>query len=243
MITTQDPFFTGLIGILLKRKFKIKLEVQMHGDFFGDYYQKQWIKLKIAKFVLKCADVIRVVGERVKQSLLNLGISENKIIVKSVPIDTELIKNYQPKIDLHQKYPGYEKIFLVLGRLDPVKNVSWLIGVFREVVNQQGGCLLLIVGSGKEESNLKLQVTSYKLQNNIKFETWTDDPISYIKTADCVLFSSLSEGYGLVPMEAFFAGTLVIMNDVGVANCELKSSEKVKIISVSDREAWIKSML
>ena len=43
-------------------------------------------------------------------------------------------------------------------------------------------------------------------------------------------------------MEAHAAGCPVIMNDVGVANYELKPSEKIKISPVNDKEAWIKAI-
>lgn len=241
-ITAQDPFFTGLVGFLLKKKFGIKLEVQMHGDFFGDYYKKQWFRLFLARFVIRHADGIRVVGSRVKQSLLNLGILENKIILRSVVVDKELIKNYQPKINLHRKYPEQEKIFLVLGRLDSVKNIPWLVEIFAEVAEQKN-YLLLIVGSGREESKIKRRITKLKLEKNVKLENWINEPFDYIKTADCILFPSLSEGYGLVPLEASILGTPVIMNDVGVANYELKPGEKVKIIPIANRGAWKKTIL
>lgn len=252
LITTQDPFFTGLIGWLLKRKFKIKLEVQVHGDFFGGYYHG--LKLCLAKFVLKRADKIRVVGERIKQNLTKLNpapfwcgvnkIDESKIIVRPIAVDVEKIKNYQPKRDLHKCFPEAEKIFVAMGRLDPVKNIPWLVGVFADVVKRRPRYLLLIFGSGTDESVVRLQVIGYKLQgNNIRLEPWTTDQISYLKTADCLLFSSLSEGYGLVPMEAYAAGCPVIMNDVGVANYELKPSERVKILPINDKEKWIEAIL
>ena len=240
--TTQAPFFTGLVGWLLKQKFEIQLEVQMHGDFFGGYYKKQWLKLCLAKFILKRADTIRVVGERIKQSLVKFGVDESKIQVRPIFVDIEWIKNYQPKIDLRKKYPGYEKIFLVLGRFDTVKNITWIVGVFREVLKQKN-YLLLIIGSGQEEGNIRSLITDHGLSYNIKLVGWTNDAISYLKTVDCLLFPSLSEGYGLVAMEAHAVGTSIIMNDVGVANYELKPSEKVKIIPVSDRDAWIEAIL
>lgn len=241
LITVQDPFFTGLAGVWLKRKTGIKLEVQMHGDFFSEYYKKQWFRQCLARWVVRRADKVRVVGERIKRSLSHLGVTEDKIIVRPVPIDVEYIKNHQPKIDLHKKYPGYEKIFLVLGRLELVKNIFWLIKIFAEVVKQKN-YLLLIVGNGQCLANLQSEICNLKLSSKIKFEPWTNDPYSYLKTADCILFSSLSEGYGMVPMEANAAGTTVIMNDVGVANFELKPSEKVRILPVNDKEMWIKAI-
>lgn len=245
MITTQDPFFTGLVGVWLKKKTGAKLEIQIHGDFFsGDYYRRgslgNRLRYFIARRIIGRANSWRVVGQRIKMSLKLLGVPEEKIFVRPVPTDEEKIKNYISKINLHDKYSEYKKIFLVLGRLDAVKNIFWLIDVFKEAAPDK---LLLIVGGGAEEKSLRNKVARFGLQNKIKFEPWTDDPYSYIKTADCVLFPSLSEGYGLVAMEAAAAGTPIIMNDVGVANYELKPSEKVKILPINDKDKWVKAIL
>lgn len=117
-----------------------------------------------------------------------------------------------------------------------------MIGVFVQVLKASPNYLLLVVGTGSEKLKLENKVKSLGLTNNIKFEDWTSDSASYIKTADCVLFPSLSEGYGLVAMEAVAMGTKLVMNDVGVANFELKPSDKVKIISL-DKEVWVKEIL
>lgn len=274
LITTQDPFFSGLIGVILKTKTqgelqskrehpgvqgelrskreypgaKIKLEIQMHGDFFGrDYYKTSGLKNLISYyicnwFVLRSADRIRVVGQRIKESLVDIGIDSDKIEIIPIKIDSEYIKNYQPKFDLHNQYQN-KKLFLFLGRLEPVKNLFFLMEVFAEVIKDKKDFVLLIVGSGSQKEKLKEKVSLLGIKDNIKFEEWTDDAISYLKTVDCVLFPSLSEGYGLVPMEASVAGTKVIMNDVGVANYELPKSDHVIILPVDDKDAWIKAVL
>lgn len=248
-VTTQDPFFSGLAGAWLKNTFGVQLEVQLHGDFFGsDYYRKSGvmnlIRYQVGKIVVKRADRVRVVGERIKENLTKLyKIKGDAIEVRPIAVDADRIRVYIPKMDLHKKYVGFEKIFLALGRIEPVKNIAWLVDVFADVVKQKPNCLLLVVGSGSEEDKMRLQVTDDKLQKNIQFEGWTDDPWSYLKTADCLLFPSLAEGYGLVAMEAVAAGRPVIMTDVGVANYELKPSKTVRIVPVGDREAFIRAML
>ncbi len=229
-ITAQDPLYVGLAGVCLKKMCGIKLEVQMHGDFLGGYYGKRWV----VKMSLHNADTIRVVGERIRQSILPLGIAPEKIIVRPVNNTVEIVTS--TPVDVHQAYPAYEKIFLVLGRLESVKNVLWLINVFKDAVGDKK-YLLLIVGKGSQQAAVQQQVGE-----SVVLEQWTDHPYEYIKSADCVLFSSLSEGYGLVPMEAHALGTPVIMNDVGVAHFELRPSDKVKIIPVSDREAWVQAI-
>lgn len=249
LITAQDPFFMGLTAVWLKMQFKLPLEIQLHGDFFSNNYYRfksgpmNHLRWHIGKYVVCRADHVRAVGERVKQSLVKIRVSEEKITVRPVHIDSASIATYEPKFDLHERYPQFKKIFLALGRLAAVKNVLWLIDIFHEVVVNHPDWGLIIVGGGEEMKRYPLPVTRYKMEGNIKFESNTNDPWSYLKTTDCVLFPSLAEGYGLVPMEAHAAGTPVIMNDVGVANYELQSSDKVKIISVSNRDAWIQAML
>ncbi len=249
-ITTQDPFFTGLLGVWLKNQFNLPLEVQLHGDFFSNNYYSfksgpmNYLRWHIGTYVVRRATLVRVVSERIKCSLIErLHINSAQIEVRPISIDIEFIKNYLPKCNLHQRYSEYEKFFLCLGRLDPVKNIRWLIDTFTEVVKQHPRYLLLVVGQGQEYGKLQSKISSLKLENNVKLEAWTNDPYSYLKTADCLLFPSLSEGYGLVPMEAHYVGTPLIMNDVGVANYELKPSEKVKILPINDKEKWTEAIL
>lgn len=244
LITTQDPFFTGLVGVWLKKKAGVKLEVQLHGDFFGsDYYKKQnRLRYFLGKSIIKKADKLRVVGERAKKGLLDFSIPEEKIEVRPVKINTEFIKNYETRLNLKKGYSDYSKIFLVLGRLESVKNISWIIDLFAEIIKDRPSYLLLIVGEGSELENLKSKVKNLKLEGNIKFESWTNEPIAYLKGVDCLLFPSLSEGYGMVVIEAYVAGCPVIMNDVGVADYEIEPCEMVKVISTKERNKWIQSI-
>ena len=241
-ITTQDPFMTGLAGWWLKVRCRVPLEVQVHGDFYGgDYYKKSGWKhglyYYLGKWVLRRADTARAVGERVRRSLIALGIDASRVTVRPVSIDQAARSADTARIDLRERYPGYKKIYLALGRLDPVKNIGWLIDVFKKI---PADTLLLIVGDGTERKKLEQQALGLP---NVRLEPWTNDSWSYIKTASVVLFPSLSEGYGLVPMEAAAAGTPIIMNDVGVANFELKAGEKVKIIPISNKQAWIEAII
>lgn len=226
VITAQDPFETGLIGYLLKKKFKIPLQLQIHTDFLSPYFWRESLKNKIrvvlAKFLIPKADKIRVVSERIRKSLdLSLRARDsdrgNLIEVRPIPIDTEKIKNSPIKTDLHKKYPNHDFIILMASRLAREKNIGLAIKAMREIAKQYPKTLLVIVGDGPEREALELQVASFKLQDNIAFEPWTDDLSSYYKTADLFLLTSNYEGYGRTAVEAEAAGLPVLMTDVGVA--------------------------
>lgn len=249
-ITVQDPSFTGNVGRWLKKKTGATLEIQLHGDFYSSDFYKKKLKDRVGYFFfgkknLNNADKIRVVSDRVKQSVLKLGVKQNKVYVKPVPDFENGRLISREVINIKASFPGYDKYFLFVGRLEEVKNLSWLIDIFEEIVITKYGrdFFLLVLGEGSEKSKLIDLVKEKKLDKNIKFKGWTPNPKDFYPSVDCILFPSLSEGYGLVPMEAVSAGTKVIMSDVGVANYELKPSERVKILPINDKEAWVQAIL
>lgn len=249
-ITCQDPFFTGLIGVLLKKRFNVALEIQLHGDFFNQLsdgtYEYPWWRRKFGLWTLKRADRLRVVSQRVQENLLNLGFSHDLIIVRPAVSKRDILWRemvHQPR-DLRAAYPGYEKFFIVIGRLDPVKNIAWLLGVFKAYVEEGGSAALIIVGEGEEKERLTALAKKLGLlEKKVFFLPWTTDPYSYYLAASAVLFPSRSESYGRVVMEASAVGTPVIMSDVGVAGFELKPGPKVTILPVNDGEGFKNAML
>ena len=74
LLTTQEPFEIGLVGVLLRNKFRVKLQVQCHVDFLNPYFFREkilnMVRGVIALQVLRRADGIRVVSERIKSSIL-----------------------------------------------------------------------------------------------------------------------------------------------------------------------------
>jgi len=101
-ITTEDPFTTGLVGYLLKRRLGIPLNVQTHIDFCNNQY---WISLrkvnrifnKLGKLILKRADTIRVGTNFEKEKLSKiLRISKHKISV--IPVNSDLPEGYPDTI-------------------------------------------------------------------------------------------------------------------------------------------------
>ena len=242
VITAQDPFETGLVGYLLSRRKKIPLELQAHTDFLSPYFFRESLKNKIrvllARFLIKRADRLRVVSERIKKSVVSqIGYPESRIELRPIFIDTEKITRSPIKTDLRKKYPNHDFIILMASRLTREKNIGLAIEVFAGIMNQESGIknpLLLIVGEGPEYDNLKFKIKNLKLENSVAIEPWTDDLASYYKTADLFLLTSNYEGYGRTVIEAQAAGLPILMTDVGVAIGE--------VVPVGDKAALVAAL-
>lgn len=242
LVSVQEPFETGFSGWRLARKYGLKLQVQLHGDFFGSPYFKRESLLNrfryyLGKFIVGRADGIRVVSERIKQSLLEMGIEEEKISV--VPIHTEISDK---RLEISNRNRD-KFIFLTVGRLVPVKNIDMQFEAMAEVVKKYPGAELWIVGDGSEKGKLKLKIENRKLQNCIKLCGWHDDLAEFYQEADVFLLTSNYEGWGLAAVEAASFGLPIIMTDVGCAGEVIINGESGIVIPVGEGEKLAENML
>jgi len=218
LIVTQDPFLTGLVGWLLKRKFKIPWLVHFHGDFWQNKYWLRerwfnWLLLILSKFLVKKADGIRVVSSGIKGKLIRAGVSEEKIRVIPTPVDLEKFEKCSPKKvnQIRKKYDN-KKIVLFVGRLSKEKNLPMLLKAALEVRHRISEVVFLIIGEGKEKERLLHLTSNLKLQTYIKFLGCVkhEKLINYYHACDFVVLPSFSESFGKVLLEAGAAGKPVV---------------------------------
>lgn len=217
---------------------KVPWQMQIHADIFSPYFWRQSFvnKLRVitAKTLIPRASCIRVVSKRIKNSLEGLGYRAEGVATLPIYIDLEKFKKTEPKFNLHQKYPEFDFVILSVARLTKEKNVSLAIEAMAEIVKKHPKAGLVIVGDGPERKSLELRIKNYELSKNVKLEGWSDDVVSYYKSADCFLLTSNYEGYGMAVVEAMAAGLPVVMTDVGVAEDLVRDNETGLVVPVGN---------
>ena len=210
-IVSQDAHSTGLAGLMLKRKYRVPLQVQLHGDYINN---KWWISTPfhrmlnaLAVKIVKRADSVRVVSRRVEKRVRALGV--RNIIRIPIPVN---VKRFEKSGSA--RIAGFP-IFLFVGRLSAEKNVGLLINAFADLKHEFPKSRLVIVGDGGEKS--RLMALARKLADGRVVFVGKADPAPYYKAATCLVLPSLHEGWGLVAVEASSAGCPVVMSDVGCA--------------------------
>ena len=200
VVTAQDPLLRGAFARRAAKKIGARFNVQVHMDL----QVLPWWKHILARIILRHADSIRVVSEKIKKQVQNMGVTA-PISVLPVYIDISKFRNI-----IHQ--PSKSDLLggniLWLGRFEDEKDPLCAIEVLKKVPNAR----LVMLGSGSLEKKLKKSAAGLE----IEFPGW-QDPAAYLAEADVVLSTSKHESYGASIIEALAAGVPVVSPDIGVA--------------------------
>jgi len=200
VVSTQDPFFRGLVGLFLARRFKAKFNVQVHADIDA----QPWFKKMLARFVLRRATSVRVVSEKVKMQVELFGVRA-PISVLPIFVDGERFCNLE-------RIPDSSPLVLWVGRFENEKDPLHAIEVFKEVCARVPDAKLVMLGAGSLEPALRREAEGLP----VEFLGW-QDTASYLARAHVVLSTSRAESWGASIVEALAAGVPVVAPDVGIA--------------------------
>lgn len=113
-----------------------------------------------------------------------------------------------------------KKIVLYHGRITIQKGVDYFVRAARRVIDVDPSVVFVISGSGDMSTQIMQQVGSYGLSRHVIFAgaLWDQDRDRMYQSADLVVMPSVSEPFGLVPLESLQHGTAsLISKQSGVA--------------------------
>jgi len=231
LITTQDPFLTGLLGVWLRRRFRVPLLVQNHSYYFGN---DAWIAenplrnsllRQIARFTVMQADMYRTVNRRERANYLAMGGSHRRSI--ALPLGTASKAFAQPieEKDLAALRSGLgllpiHKVVLWVGYPHVVKRLPLLFKVFRRVAADEPNAQLVLIGDMTcSPQDLHVLARDEGIADRVIMHgpVVHDKLPLYYALGDVYVHTSAYEGMPRVLFEASAAGLpLVGMSAVGV---------------------------
>lgn len=102
--------------------------------------------------------------------------------------------------------PKDASVLISVGRLEEVKNHSFLLKVFFEYLTMHSDSYLLIVGTGSLKEDIELEANELRIDERVLLVGGVDDPESYYAAADFMVNPSLHEGLSLAMIEAQASG-------------------------------------
>lgn len=236
VLTVQDPFETGIVGVLLKLVYKLPLQVQLHTDFANRYFITHsllnFIRFPLGLFVLSFADSVRVVSDRVAKSVCPL--SHN---VSILPVYTEV---RDTRYEIRKNTESVN--FLTVCRLEKEKDLNTAIKAFKNVLDKGIDAKFTVVGDGSQRKNLELLAKRLEIENKIIFVGWQNDLENYYRNADIYVSTSLYEGYGMSIVEAASFGLPLIISDTGVAGSLFNDGKEAFVCKQKNIDAFTKAM-
>ena len=160
------------------------------------------------------ADRLVAVSGMTKNILVDkYGVSPNKVEV--IHNGIEMPDNNEVSATLEDVKAQGTKIVLYLGRITIQKGPDYFIQTAGRVLDlYDGKVLFVVVGSGDMHRQMIDQAASMGISDKVIFTgaMFGDEATRMFKTADLFVMPSVSEPFGLVPLEAALQGTPAIIS-------------------------------
>ena len=215
--------FTKADNLVVLSPNYIRLSYRIRKIFHKHYRITDWIHFSLdQKFVdnqadFRLADYHLAISTGIKQQLLDMGISDKKILTVFNPIEAtteQIVDSNHPK-------------YIYVGRLEyrGQKNLQELLHGFFLVRKELPEAQLEFWGSGPDVSRLHELVHQLQLDSCVSFRGWHTDPWSEISAATAFVLTSTYEGLPMSILEAMSHGLPVVSANVATGPMDEITSE------------------
>lgn len=143
-----------------------------------------------------------------------------------------------------RKALGLDKSFvwLAVARFQEVKDHATLIRAFAALSPEHPEVVLLLVGQGRLEAEVRALVDSFGLTERVHFLGVRPDVPDLMNAADGYVMSSVYEGMPIVLLEAKAVGLPVVATEVGIDREVLRDGENGFVVPAREPAALARAM-
>lgn len=230
--------YKGLIFLVYAKFYGIKTRiVHSHSAFIPESKKEHFIRLGCT-FLTKCiATSLFACGKdaglwmwgRKDYERGKICIMTNAINVNAFEFSQEKRKLQRDKHNLNDKF-----VIGNVARISHEKNHHFLIKVFSEIHKMRQDAVLILIGRGELEQEVRTQVTQLGLDESVLFMGVREDVSDLINAMDVFLLPSLYEGLPVTLVEVQANGLTSIVSDN--VTKEIKIAENIHYLSLNDNE-------
>jgi glycosyltransferase involved in cell wall biosynthesis len=250
LIHAHFAYVAGYAAVRAGRRCRIPTVVTVHGSDINYYTRRSPRNLAAALATiwgLRHAAAITAVSNDLKNKVAALGVPDHRITVVPNGIDESVFfpRGQRSALRRQLQLPETGTIFLYVGNFARVKGLDFLLQAFALVHVWLPQAMLVMVGSGELEAVLKARAQSSGIGQHVIWvgrKPHAEIPF-WMSAADLLVLPSLSEGYGLVILEALACGTPAIASQVGSVPEILIAPELGMMVPPGDSAALARAML
>lgn len=198
----------GGLAAKLAAHWRCPLVVTEHTGPWSSISTRPYILSRVKK-VMESAACLMPVSHHLAAEIAESGIQARKVTVLGNPVNTELFA-------LRSTPLNARKNILYLGRLDDFKGALRTLRAFAEAAKELPGCTLTIAGEGQEAEAIRTFIEASGIKDRVAFCEgffFREQMLEYFHSASFLVFPSLHESFGLVPLEAMSTGLPVLLTD------------------------------
>lgn len=242
----SDTAYVAAAYIYVAKKAKInKIFVHSHCTQIDDRcFFRRKIKILLHRFFisyvcentamyLACSRLAGVwmFGEKNVKSI-NYKTIYNGVEVESYLFNQDIRKKYRAELKLNKKY-----IIGHIGRFSYQKNHEFIVDVFSAYQKKYAESILVLVGTGELENEVRKQVKEKRIENKVHFLGLRDDIPALLSMFDVLIMPSRFEGLPVTMVEAQMADLPCVVSDN--ITLEAKFTDNVQYVNGYNLNSWI----
>lgn len=196
-------------------------------------------------FMNSSVDVYCACSKIAGESKYQPHIVENNMIVLKNGVDlTRFAYNQETRDAIREKYGISENACVIghVGRFSYQKNHEYLIRIFNEYLKKDKTAVLMLIGSGELDTEIRQQVKDLELENSVVYCGNVNNVNDYMQAMDLFVLPSRFEGLPIVGVEAQAAGLPVIVSEN--VSRELDMGKDVTFLPLDqDVSIWVEQIL
>jgi len=217
----------GLAAVLLGKALGVPVTVSARGSDINSFPSFRLIRPMI-RWTLSHADRVIAVSAALKDSMVALGASPDKILVIPNGVDAEIFRTLDRE-DVRRQLglPLHARLLISVGALIRAKGHLTLVRAFAKLASGYPKSMLYILGEGPLRSELESLIRDLNLQDRVRLpgKRPNEELAQWFNAADVSLLISEREGWPNVITESLACGTPVVATRVGGVPEILHSAE------------------
>ena len=195
----------------------------------------------VVNYSINASDGVTAVSNFLRQETYDAF--DIEVPIKVIPnfIDTEHFRRLEKDHFRSAICAPGQKVVVHVSNFRRVKNVSHVVEVFHQILQEGISAKLLLVGDGPDRSNVEQLTRDLGIQQAVRFLGKQDPVQEILSIADLFLLTSGSESFGLAPLEAMACGVPVVCSDVGGLPELVEGSEAGFLCPLGDIHAFAKA--
>ncbi|MBU3608542.1 glycosyltransferase family 4 protein [Polynucleobacter nymphae] len=215
-IVTEGPLGWSALEAAKKLNIPVCSDFRTNFDAYSTHYGLSFLKSPIQRYLRyfhNNSNFTMVPTQDLKNQLLSNGFERLRVIARG--IDTELFNPTKRCHELREQWGirDDQRVVIYVGRFASEKNLQVTVDTFKAMLQVDPNLKMVWVGDGPEKGALKLSCP-----NSIFVGMQTGEALAkHYASGDIFLFSSLSETFGNVTLEAMASGLAVLAYDYAAA--------------------------